>query len=198
VSGDLPCEPVGRVDARLVQNFGVFRRPRRAGDDLPEPARSRVPAAGARYGLNVDLARLACRRPCGHEVYLVPGADVVGLFNQNGSGGISMIHDARQGHTVAVNIVSPYLAPGHIRVLGLLPDDAEQPAVVRRDGTREALIVTGNVYAIELHVRPNTQQPARIEWTRHGHSDGVDVRIPADVASGWPDGVPAGRPDWWD
>jgi hypothetical protein len=83
-------------------------------------------------------------------------------------------------------------------VLGLLPDDAEQPAVVRRDGTREALIVTGNVYVIELPVRPITQQPARVEWTRHGPSDGIDVPIPADVASGWPDGVPAGRPNWWD
>jgi hypothetical protein len=67
-------------------------------------------------------------------------------------------------------------------VLGLLPDDAEQPAVVRRDGTREALIVTGNVYVIELHVRPITQQPARTEWTRHGPSDGIDVPIPADIA----------------
>jgi hypothetical protein len=198
MSGDVPYEPVGRVDARLVQNFGVFRRPRRDADDLPEPARSRVPTVGDRYRLDVDLARLACRQPSGHEVYLVPGADVVGLFNQNGSGGISMIHDARLGHTVAVDIVSPYLAPGHIRVLGLLPDDAEQPAVVRRDGAREALIVTGNVYVIDLHVRPITQQPARIEWIRQGHSDGIDVPIPPDVASGRPDGVPAGRPNWWD
>jgi hypothetical protein len=47
---------------------------------------------------------------------------------------------------------------------------------------------------------PSVRSPSSppVEWTRHGPSDGIDVPIPADVASGWPDGVPAGRPNWWD
>ena len=131
--------------------------------------------------MDIDSSRLAARTPAGHRLYLIAGDGVIGMYDQNGGGGVGLLRDAVAGEVVGIDIVAPRLKPDHIRVHGILPDDAEHVTVISCAGERWPLTVQENVYVFEVPRRPVAGLPETIEWTTGDGRHSVPVDLPPDI-----------------
>jgi hypothetical protein len=132
-------------------------------------------------GSNVDLARRARRGPDGQEYFLVPGNDSVALVNGAGTGSIDDIDHALSGRSVSVEDCAS--GGTGLRVIGLLPDSAEDARVLLSDGSTRRVDVQDNVYVILLAKSPATL-PVKVTWREGGSPREAVVPVPADILHG--------------
>jgi hypothetical protein len=160
------------ADASLSQ-MGVFRRARTQQDVLPPLAARSLSTRPLTSGVNPVLSR-AVRLPSGLR-YLVPGRGVVDFMTAWGSGGAAAIADVLSGQVVESEVCTGNLSSGQIRVVGLLPDSARNPAIMLRNGKRVDLDVTDNAY--EMVFSPSTAEdlPAKVVFDNAGKTTEVPI-----------------------
>jgi hypothetical protein len=156
-----PAPPAGQAPVQAVEPeqaaaYAALRQPAGDGDNLPPQAvefirRSVTGDSGAAPGL-VRRARLTKE---GLAVYLIPGRDrlctyITTVGTDGGMGGCGRLPDMLEGR--AVSLTNP--APGVTRIVGVLPDGAEEVTLRNEDGSTETAAVEGNVYVFETTALP--------------------------------------------
>lgn len=166
-----------------VRQLGVFRRGKKAGDDLPGFARGLVTRQG--FGLNPGLARKAARTPRGQEFYLVPGEGTVALVDAGGSGGVDSVEHVLTGDSMGVEVCGRGLGDDLIRLSGVLPDGPGSVTVRFADGTSTTAPVVDNVWTLETAKRPASALPVELRWTdSSGQPRTNAIPVPSDVGEG--------------
>lgn len=166
------------------KTLGVFRRGRRSTDDLLGGARLAIEQR-TNIAENPELARRAVHLPSGYAKFLVPAdGDLVGVYDNNGSGGVTTVSQIISGESYGLDICAAHLAPDFVRFHGELPDDAEQVLLVRRDGSTIAPVVGENAWAIEVAVTPRENLPEVLRFLSGGERREVALSIPPDLTEG--------------
>jgi hypothetical protein len=147
------------VPAGLSERFGILRRGRRAGDDLPAGTAARMDAhPNWDYGENPHLARRALDVHGG--LFVVPGSGGVCLEAGEGAGGCNTTESAERGEVLGTVTGRAYgYADGEYRVSGIAVDGVDEVVLHMEDGRSFDLPVTANVYTRDVK-----GEPATIEW----------------------------------
>lgn len=178
----LPLErPVAtRVDPRLVAQTQAFAREAGPRDTLPARARGRL-AAIPSLGANADLARFVRTGPDGESYYYVAGTDSIALISQTGSGMIDDIDHAFSGDSVGTQDCAG--DGNRLRVVGILPDKAEDPVIRLSDGSSVPVEPVDRVY-VEVFPKVQEKLPVSVEWTLDGRRMRTTVPVPSDILTG--------------
>jgi hypothetical protein len=165
---------VREPDAAAAQ-LAPFLRDRTAADEVGALAsRSILATQDERYGLNLALSRRVSSPSSKAPRYIVPGAGVVGVFDDAGGGAVIGSAEAAEGLFVGLESCQG-LPTGTVRVLGLLPSEASLPALVLRDDTQVPLDAQDGFYELTVEVADGARLPRQVVWTAGGKQHAVDV-----------------------
>jgi hypothetical protein len=134
--------------ASPLETFGVFRRPRAAGDVLPVRARAMLTISAQRAGADLDTARAVAPSGAGYVWAFAGDRNVcVAIPDPVDGFGVTCrsIEEALAGRLwVGLNGL-PGQKAGDVRVAVFAPDDVGSVDSVATDGTRRAIAVRDNV-----------------------------------------------------
>lgn len=168
--------PAAAPSDSLKERFGIFRRPRAAGDG----SAANDPTAQA-AGADPAQSRRAFTTTSGDHVLLAPGRDSLCLgTSRTGNLACGSARTAVAGGIV-VSIVCGGIPADAIHVYGAVPDGISEVTVLRANGSDEELPVTGNAYALET--KKSDPLPTSITWDTPQGPMTVPTTVPGDAAS---------------
>jgi hypothetical protein len=163
--------PPASLDPTLISHFAVFRRP--ADAVAPNSAAIARPEALQQLGVNLELARQV---PGGRgPITVAPAAGAICVSSVTSSACPS-IEEALAGRGTAVELCSPSVPAGTVRLYGLLPDGASSVQVILRSGARLAVSLTDGVYVAETRGIPD-----RLAWNVSGAPQESSLPVPSDA-----------------
>src|SRR4051794_2844684 len=126
--------PATSVPPELGDRFGILRRSRTAGDELPPEMAARMEAHPRwDFGANPRLARRASDAHGG--LFVVPGSGGVCLLAGEGSGTCNMSEAAERGEVLGTTTGSAHgYAEGEFRVSGIAADGVDRVILHMADG----------------------------------------------------------------
>jgi hypothetical protein len=162
--------------------YQVFRRERSPGDVLPPVLAQRsLSVADPAWGLDAELSRVVRRAGDGRPWFLVPGDDVVGFYDERGSGFVLGLEQALTGE----NVGSSFRGTGRLEVTGLLPDGATDVMIMRRNGEGILMQIPDHVYCVTVVAATADQLPSEVRYALGGHEHRVSVPGADDGVLSW-------------
>jgi hypothetical protein len=172
----------------LTANLAVLRRPTTATDTLPAhlvKALEAIPGGSP----EPELARRAAITSYGQSVYVVPTESGRACLVDSDLSEVvcAGLPEISEGNASAGNACLPG-ATTEVEVAGLLPDDAQNPALLMSDGNEVTLPMHENTYVARF--ARGGPLPSRIMWTDSSGAQSAPTALPLDAGS-----VKCARPD---